>query len=96
MKRLTNYDPPLSIKYHDDKKEKFQSHEMSFIGYGLNEFVEDNEIYINSYDLSDIEVYGATKEEAKERLIKAFDYIMEKLKDLQCKIHNNEIDIEEM
>ena len=69
----------IELKFYNDGKEKYQSHEVSI----KNDFCYNNEVGVNSYDVFDITGYGATKEEALEDFKKKFNYVMKELNDFE-------------
>lgn len=77
----------IEMTYHNDGKEKFQSHEISIR--------EDNFInskyMVFSHNPFDITGYGATKEEALEDFKNKFIYIMKELKALETMILDTDI-----
>lgn len=64
------------MTYHNDGKEKFQSHEIEI---RENDFI-DSEYMLFSHNPFDITGYGATKEEAIEDFKNKFRYIMKELR----------------
>ena len=66
----------IEMTYHNDGKEKFQSHEIEI---RENEFI-DSEYMLFSHNPFDITGYGATKEEAIEDFKNKFRYIMKELR----------------
>ena len=82
----------LYISHYDDKKEKDQSHEMRILGNRIDESLDYN-VWLSSYDIGDINVYGKTKEECKKNLILAVDEVVNKLVDFREKLHNDQVEI---
>lgn len=66
----------IEMTYHNDGKEKFQSHEIEI---RENDFI-DLEYMLFSHNPFDITGYGATKEEAIEDFKNKFRYIMKELR----------------
>ena len=66
----------IEMTYHNDGKEKFQSHEIEI---RENDFI-DSEYMLFSHNPFDITGYGATKEEAIEDFKNKFRYIMKELR----------------
>ncbi len=66
----------MELKYFNDGKDKWQSHEISII----EENFYNSDIGVFSHDPFDITGYGATKEEALEDFKRKFDYIMNEWK----------------
>ena len=66
----------IEMTYHNDGKEKFQSHEIEI---REDDFI-NSEYMLFSHNPFDITGYGATKEEAIEDFKNKFKYIMRELK----------------
>lgn len=66
----------IEMTYHNDHKEKWQSHEISI----REKDFFNAEVDVWSHDPFDITGYGATKEEAIEDFKNKFKYIMRELK----------------
>lgn len=74
------------IAYHNDGKGKSQSHEMYF--KEDSDFARhiSDDIYINSHDISDILVYGDTKDDCLLKLSCSLDYLIRELIALKSNI----------
>ena len=77
----------IEMIYHNDHKEKWQSHEISireddFIGSGYLLF---------SHNPFDITGYGATKEEAIEDFKNKFQYIMTELRAFETMLLDTDV-----
>lgn len=83
----------LKLKHYDDKKEKYQSHEISF---DTEIDCVNNDIGIYSLELTDIVGYGKTKEEALEDFKKKFKYLLDKYKIFEAVLDTSGYDIEEV
>lgn len=62
----------INLTHHDDRKGKFQSHEIS---------ISENDFYNSEHDVFshnpfDIIGYGSTKEEAMEDFKRKFEYVL--------------------
>lgn len=66
----------IEMKYHDDGKEKYQSHEISI----REHICYNDEVDIWSINPFNITGHGATKEEAIEDFKNKFKYVMKELK----------------
>lgn len=66
----------IEMTYHNDGKEKFQSHEISI----REDYFSNAEVDVWSHDPFDIVGYGATKEEAIKDFKNKFQYIMKELR----------------
>lgn len=66
----------IEMTYHNDHKEKWQSHEISIREHDFYNAEAD----VWSHNPFDITGYGATKEEAIEDFKNKFKYIMRELK----------------
>lgn len=77
----------IKMTYHNDGKEKFQSHEI--------EIREDNfinsEYMVFSHNPFDITGYGATKEEAIEDFKNKFKYIMRELESFEKMLFDTDV-----
>lgn len=69
----------IEMTYHNDHKEKLQSHEISIREHDFY----NAEVNVWSHNPFDITGYGATKEEAIENFKNKFKYIMRELKALK-------------
>ena len=78
----------IEMTYHNDGKEKFQSHEISI---RENDFFSNAEMDVWSHDPFDIVGYGATKEEAIEDFKNKFKYIMKELKAFEEMLLNTDV-----
>ena len=84
----------LFIGHFDDGKEKHQSHEMRILGNRIDKYIDiDRNVWLSSYDIGDIHVYGETEDECKRNIILAIDEVINKLKEFQENVHNNNIPV---
>ena len=67
----------IYMTYHNDGKEKFQSHEIEI---REKDFIGPEDCMVFSHNPFDITGYGATKEEAIKDFKHKFEYIMKELK----------------
>ena len=75
------------MTYHNDHKEKWQSHEISIReSYFYN--AEEN---VWSHNPFDITGYGATKEEAIEDFKNKFRYVMKELKTFEAMLLDTDV-----
>ena len=78
----------MDLVYHNDHKEKWQSHAIS---------VKDDESFYNheygvfSHDPFDITGYGETKEEALEEFKKKFMYVMNELRAFETLLFDTDL-----
>lgn len=84
------------IAHFDDGKGKFQSHEMSFKEDGRFNKTLDGDTLIWSHDISDITVYGESKEECMKKLENALDYLLAELEALRSNIVADIVPINEV
>ena len=69
----------IEMTYHNDHKEKWQSHEIKIRENGIFS-AEADDVWVYSHDPFDITGYCATKEEAIEDFKNKFRYIMREWK----------------
>lgn len=81
----------FELIHYDDKKEKFQSHEITIGG----EIGIKPDIGLYSGDFSDITGYGSTKDEAINDFIRKYEYLINQYNAFLNMIHANAIDIKE-
>lgn len=77
----------IEMTYHNDGKEKFQSHEIEI---RENDFI-DSEYMLFSHNPFDITGYGATKEEAIEDFKNKFRYIMKELRAFETMLLDTDV-----
>lgn len=65
----------IKLAHNDDHKQKWQSHTISAYDNGFH----NAKLGIYSYDLSDIDGYGVTKEEALEDFKNKFQFVFNEL-----------------
>lgn len=80
----------IEMTYHNDHKEKFQSHEITI---RENDFFNaEHEVF--SHNPFDIYGYGETKEEAIENFKNKFKYIMKELKAFEMMLLDTDVVID--
>ena len=77
----------IKMTYHNDGKEKFQSHEIEIREDGFF----SSEYMVFSYNPFDITGYGATKEEAIIDFKNKFVYIMKELKAFETMLLDTDV-----
>lgn len=77
----------IQMTYHNDHKEKGQSHEISIREQNFHNFEKD----VWSHDLFDIVGYGATKDEAIEDFKNKFRYVMTELKAFETMLLDTDV-----
>ena len=77
----------IKMTYHNDGKEKFQSHEIEI---RENDFIS-SEYMLFSHNPFDITGYGATKEEAITDFKNKFIYIMNELKAFETMLLDTDV-----
>lgn len=65
----------IKLAHNDDYKQKWQSHTISAYDNGFH----NSDLSIYNYDLSEINGYGATKEEALEDFKNKFQFVFNEL-----------------
>lgn len=77
----------IEMTYHNDHKEKFQSHEITI---REDDFIS-SEYMVFSHNPFDITGYGSTKEEAIEDFKNKFRYIMKELKAFETMLLDTDV-----
>lgn len=77
----------IEMTYHNDGKEKFQSHEISIRENG---FI-NTEYMIFSHNPFDITGYGATKEDAITDFKNKFSYLMKELRSFETMLLDTDV-----
>lgn len=77
----------IEMTYHNDHKEKFQSHEITI---REDDFI-NSEYMVFSHNPFDITGYGATKEEAIDDFKNKFRYIMKELRALETMLLDTDV-----
>lgn len=77
----------IQMKYHNDGKEKWQSHE---IGIREEGFSHDNP-YVWSHNPFNVTGYGSTKEEAIDDFKTKFAYIMKELRAFETMLFDTDV-----
>ena len=77
----------IKLAYHDDGKQKWESHEI---------YLKEDDFYNNKYDvwshnLFNIHGYGETKEKALENFKKKFQYIMDEWRAFETILMNSNV-----
>ena len=84
----------IEMTYHNDHKEKSQSHEIS-IRDNANFVVENvDDVFVWSHNPFNITGYGETKEEAIKDFKKKFTYIMKELRAFETMLFDTDVIIE--
>ena len=81
----------IEMTYHNDGKEKWQSHEIEIRENGVFSTGIDNDIWVYSHDPFNITGYGATKEEAIEDFKKKFQYVMKELRAFETMLLDTDV-----
>lgn len=77
----------IEMTYHNDYKQKWESHEISIREHGFYNV----EVDVWSHNPFNITGYGATKEEAIEDFKNKFEYIMNELKSFETMLLDTDI-----
>lgn len=77
----------IEIKYHNDGKEKAQSHEVSI----KEENFYNSKLDLCSHNPFDITGYGATKKEALEDFKKKYAYIVRELEAFETMLFETDV-----
>lgn len=80
----------IKLAYHDDGKQKWESHEI---------YLKEDDFYNNEFDVwshnpFDVHGYGATKEEALNEFIKKFQYVMNEWRAFEDMLLNTNVVID--
>lgn len=81
----------IEMTYHNDHKEKWQSHEIKIRENGVFSAEIDDDIWVWSHDPFNITGYGATKEEAIEDFKIKFKYIMKELRAFETMLLDTDV-----
>lgn len=81
----------IEMTYHNDHKEKWQSHEIEIREKGIFSAEVDDDVWVYSHNPFDITGYGATKEEAIEDFKKKFEYIMKELRAFEIMLLDTDV-----
>ena len=81
----------IEMTYHNDHKEKFQSHEISIRENGSFDAEVEDGVWVWTHDPFDITGYGATKEEAIEDFKTKFKYIMKELNAFEAMLLDTDV-----
>lgn len=77
----------IEMTYHNDHKEKFQSHEISIRENGFY----NAEVDVWSHNPFNVSGYGATKEEAIEDFKEKFAYVMKELRAFETMLFDTDV-----
>lgn len=78
----------IEMTYHNDHKEKFQSHEISIRENG---FHHNAEVYVFSLNPFNVSGYGASKEEAISDFKEKFAYVMKELRAFEVMLFDSDV-----
>ena len=73
----------IKLNYHNDGKEKYQSHEIHMKEY---EFFHSDDVDVWSLNPFNVYGYGSSREEAFEDFKKKLEVVMKELQDQCCRI----------
>lgn len=80
----------IKLGYHNDGKEKWQSHEIVM----LEDDFYNSDFGIHSHNPFDICGYGATKEEALNDFMRKFKYVMDELDAFKTMLYDSNVIID--
>lgn len=81
----------IEMTYHNDGKEKRQSHEIEIREKGFFSIEIEDDVWVWSHNPFDITGYGTTKEEAIEDFKIKFKYIMKELKAFETMLLDTDV-----
>ena len=79
----------IEMTYHNDGKEKYQSHEISIREKDFSFYNAEFDVW--SHNPFNVTGYGATKEEAIEDFKKKFQYIMKELQAFETMLLDTDV-----